>query len=130
MDFITECFEQHSGAFTEKLAGAGFSIDQAKQFLPEAASGIFNATQDAGAEQMITGLITGGPSKLISSINITEMASKLGMNSEQISSGLEAIAPLLSQVLSETNNGVVGAVSSLTGGSTADLISSAKKLFN
>ena len=53
MDFIKECFNEHSSAFTEALTGTGFSADQAKQFLPEAASGIVDATQGAGIQEMI-----------------------------------------------------------------------------
>ena len=129
MDFIKECFNEHSSAFTEALTGTGFSADQAKQFLPEAASGIVDATQGAGIQEMITGLISGGPSQLLSSINTDEIAAKLGMNSEQVSSGFEAITPILSQALSNTDNGIAGAVSSLAENSASDLIRSAKKMF-
>ena len=60
------------------------------------------------------------------------------MDADQVSSGLLAIMPVLSSVMSDIlstvmsdkSEGIFDAVSSLAGGSTEDLINSAKKFFS
>lgn len=130
MNIIKECFDEHGGAFTESLENAGFSFEQARQFLPEAASSILDLTQDASAVQIITGLSSDGPSTLHNAINVDAIAEKLDMSPNHVTSGLEAIMPILSQAITDKGDGKLGLVSSLAGGSVDDLISSAKKLFS
>ena len=48
MDFIEKCFEQNIVAFTVKLESAGFSAEQAEEFLPETASGIMHFIKKYG----------------------------------------------------------------------------------
>ena len=52
------------------------------------------------------------------------------MDTEQVSSGLVAIIPVISKVMSDKSEGLFGAVSSLAGGSSEDLIDSDKKIFS
>ena len=52
------------------------------------------------------------------------------MDVDQVSSGLLAIMPVLSSVMSDKSEGILDAVSSLAGGSTEDLINAAKKFFS
>jgi len=116
MDFIKECFKEQDGAFLEQLKGAGFSTDQARQFLPEAASGILDSAQDTGIEAITKQLVADGPSQLLSSVNADAIAEKLGMNSDLVAKGLAAIAPVLAQAFSQKSDGLVGAVTSLAPG--------------
>jgi len=116
MDFIKDCFEEHGDALTEQLEGAGFSADQARQFLPEAASGILESAQGLDVADMSQQLIADSPSPLLSAINVDAIAEKLGMNSDLVTEGLAAIAPLLSQAFAQKGEGLMGAVSSMAPG--------------
>ncbi len=127
---IRECFEENAGAFTRSLQGAGFSVEQAGKFLPEAASGILESTKESGITQLSAGFASGDPAKPLSDINVDAIADKLGMDADQVSSGLLAIMPVLSSVMSDKSEGILDAVSSLAGGSTEDLINAAKKFFS
>ena len=116
MDFIKDCFEEHGDALTEQLEGAGFSADQARQFLPEAASGIVNSAQGLDVAEIAQQLVSEGPSSFLSAINADAIAEKLGMNSDLVTKGLAAIAPVLSQAFAQKGEGLMGAVSSLAPG--------------
>ena len=127
---IKECIEENASTFTRSLQGAGFSPEQASKFLPEAASGILDSTKDSGITQLIAGFASGGPSKLLSLVNADAIADKLGMDANQVSSGLVAMIPVLSQLITDKGDGILGKVSSLSGDSSGDLINSAKNLFS
>lgn len=131
MDFIKECFEKYGGTFAEKLQEVGFSTDQASQFLPETASAIMQRVQDTGIEKTMAVLLSEEPTQLLNFNNIEDIAKKLGMNSVQVTTGLEAITPVMSKVLSQKNKDLVGTAASLDWGSTAEITSSVKNfLFN
>lgn len=127
---IRECFEENAGAFTSSLQGAGFSVEQAENFLPEAASGILESTKESGITQLIAGFTSGGSEKLLRDFDVEAIADKLGMDADQVSTGLVAIMPVLSNLMSDKSEGLLGAASSLVGGSSEGLINSAKKFFS
>ena len=116
MNFIKDLFEEHGDTLTEELEGAGFSTDQARQFLPEAASGIADSAQGLDVADIAQQLASGVPSPFLSAINADAIAEKLGMNSDLITKGLAAIAPVLSQAFAQKGEGLMGAVSSLAPG--------------
>ncbi|MBT8436375.1 MAG: hypothetical protein KJP11_03305 [Gammaproteobacteria bacterium] len=112
MDFINECFNEHDGALVEQLKDAGFSSYRARKFLPEAASGILDSTRGSGVEQITENLMTGAPSQFLSSVNVAEIARKLGMSSDQVTQGLAVITPVLAQALSRKSNSLIGSMNS------------------
>jgi len=116
MDFIKDCFEEHGDVLTKQLEGAGFSADQASQFLPEAASGILESAQGLDVAEISQQLIADDPSSLLGAFNADAIAEKLGMNSDLVTKGLAAIAPLLSQAFAQKGEGLMGAVSSMAPG--------------
>ncbi len=116
MEFLNECFEEHGGALTEQLTAAGFSGDQARQFLPEAASGILESAQGLDVAEISQQLVSDGPSPFLSAVNVDAIAEKLGMNPDLVTKGLAAIAPVLSQAFAQKGEGLMGAVSSLAPG--------------
>jgi len=126
MGFIKECFEDHDGTFTEKLKGVGFTANQAQQFLPETASGILCFIQNTGTDKIIKILLSDDPSQLLSSLNVDAIGKKLEMNFAQVTSGLEAIAPVMSQVFSQKSNLLVETAASLAWTSPEELSSSVK----
>lgn len=117
MNFIKECFEENSGAFTEKLEGVGFSIEQAQNFLPETATSILASGQNIDIAQAIRDLLSETPGQLLNSIDVDSISEKLDIHSNQVRSGLGAIAPVLSKVILQKDKGIVDAISSLAWGS-------------
>lgn len=126
MDFIKECFEDRDGTFTEKLKGVGFTADQAQQFLPEMASGISCFIQNTGTDKIIKILLSDDPSQLLSALNVDVIGKNMSMNSAQVTLGIEAIAPVISQVFSQKSNQLVEAAASLAWTSPGELSSSVK----
>jgi hypothetical protein len=116
MDFIKECFKEHDGALIDQLKGAGFSGYRAKQFLPEAATGILDTSQDTSIEQMTEQMVSGAPSQFLNSVNVEVIAEKLGMNSDQVTKGLAAITPVLAREFSQESDYLFGALTSLAPG--------------
>lgn len=125
MDFIKNYFEEYSSALTRKLEDAGITGDLASQFLPESASAIQYTIKNTKLEKTIKILLSDNPSQLLKSVNVYEMAIKLGINSEQVSSGLDAIAPVVSQVFSLKRHEIVAATASLAWKTTDESIDSA-----
>lgn len=118
MDFITNYFEEYGDAFSGRLKASGFSDDLAKEFLTEIASGIYYIIKNENLEKTIKILLSNDPSRLLNSINVKAIATKLGVSTEQVTAGLEAIAPVLSQVFLLKNNEIVTATASLAWVST------------
>ena len=98
--------------------------------MPEAASGILESTKESGITQLIAGFTSGGSEKLLRDFDVEAIADKLGMDADQVSTGLVAIMPVLSNLMSDKSEGLLGAASSLVGGSSEGLINSAKKFFS
>jgi len=130
MNFITTCFTEYDSALSELLKGAGFSADQARMFLPNAASGIIDSFQSKDIEEIISAFGSKEPTQLIGTININAIAKKVNMDSDQVTSGFEAIAPVLSQAFTHNTDGMVGAAISIAWQSKRDYISSVKRLFS
>lgn len=130
MDFIKDLISEHSGTLIETLSGAGFSAEQATDFLPEAASGLTDMLGSADMTDVVSKLSSGDAGDLLSSINVADIATKLGLSPEMVSSGFESIMPLVTKVMSENGGGIAGALSSVMGGGGAGgLLGAAKKLF-
>ncbi len=77
----------------DELGMVGFSVNQAIDFLPEAAWSIENLTQIPGAARSIDNLPLDDSLKLINTINMEAIMQKLGLNSDQVISGFKVIAP-------------------------------------
>lgn len=124
MDFINIYFDEYSSAFTRKLEDVGITGDLATQFLPETASAIMHTIKNTNLEKTIEILLSDNPSQLIKTINVHTMAKKLGISSEQVSSGLESIAPVVSLVFLLKCNEIVAATASLAWKTTDENIDS------
>ena len=118
MDFIRNYFEEYGDAFSGRLKASGFSDDLAKEFLTEIASGIFYIIKNANLEITIKILLSDDPSRLLNSINVKAIAKKLCISTEQVTAGLEAIAPVMTQVFLLKSNEIVTATASLAWVST------------
>ena len=124
MDFIKIYFDEYSSAFTIKLELVGITGDLATQFLSETASAIMYTINNTNLEKTIEILLSDNPSQLLKTINVHEMAKKLGISSERVSSGLESIAPVVSLVFLLKCNEIVAATASLAWKTTDKYIDS------
>lgn len=129
MSFIKACFTEYDIAMSELMEDAGFSADQTRKFLPAAASGIANAFHNKDIEMIISAFGSKDPSLLLNEIDINTIAAKVDMNSDQVTLGLNAIAPLILQAFRHNSDGMVGAAISIAWESKRDFISIAKRLF-
>lgn len=129
MDFIKKFIEEHSKELTDNLTSSGFSVEQAKQFLPEAASGIMSVSQNHGVDKLVTAFSSGQQDDLLSMVNIDNIASRVGIDVSQVISGFESIIPVITDYFSQKSGGLGGALSSLAAGSADDLLGSVKKLW-
>ena len=102
MELVSKCFVEHADALTQTLMRADFSIDQVGKFLPEAACGIFIATQKNSVFQTIASLLAESPSHLFSKIDVDAIAHNAGMNSIKVAAGLHAIAPVLLRAFAQS----------------------------
>jgi hypothetical protein len=94
MDLIKHVFDENRRAFTQKLKAEAYSVDHARGFLPEAASGILDSTENAGIASKISDLLSDDSANAFSSVNVNGIAGKLGISSAQVTSGPGVIAPL------------------------------------
>ena len=122
MNFIEKFFGVNSSVLSERLEQSGFSTEQARSFLPEAASAILKAFKHKEIEQIIAALETEVPEKLLNAVNINEIAKHTGINSDQVTSGFEAIAPLMAKAFRKYSGGIVGAAASVAWGNTGDFL--------
>ena len=130
MDFIKKCFDENSSEFAEKLTNTGFSVDQAEVFLPETATSIMQYIKNAHLEDVIKVLLSDDPSQILNSVDTGAIVNAMGINSDQVTTGFEAIAPVLSKVFTERSNEIVDATASLAWSPSDDLLDSAMKVFN
>lgn len=117
MDMIKACFEEYQSEFTQKLQGVGFTTNQAREFLPETASGISGLTENSYIAEKIGDLLSGDSAALLGALNVGAMSEKVGIRPEQVMSGLKAITPLLNQVLVGKSDEMSGASATLSWGS-------------
>ena len=79
-------------------------------------------------EKTIQILLSDKPSRLLKQIDAGAMAIKMNMSTEQVSSGLGSIAPVMSQVFSLKSNEIIAATASLAWKSNDESITTAGSL--
>jgi len=130
MDFLKICFEENNSIFIKNLEEAGITGDLANQFLPETGLAILHIIKNTSLDKVIEILLSSNSSQLLKLININEMAEKLAINTEQVSTGLEAISPTLLQVFSNQSDEIVYAIASLAWKTSDELtVSDVKRSF-
>lgn len=117
MEFLIECFEQHDGVYIEHLEVAGYSTEQARQFMPEAASRFTDCARHKGAGQITAQLAEIGLARFIGPRNLDAISRRLGMDYAQVKKGLAAITPVLAQSIARKADSLSGTASSTTPGS-------------
>lgn len=127
MNFIERFFGVNNAVLCGRLQDAGFTAEQAGKLLPEAASGILKAYQHKDIELIISALEADEPTQLLDTVNINAIANNIGMHPDQVKTGFEVFAPLMSEAFVKYSGGIVGAAASIAWGSTSDFLNLVKK---
>ena len=104
MDLIEQCFNEHNKALLKRLIAADFSIEEATQLLPEIELALYISSRKTGEFQTIARLFSKYPYEITKSVNVDALAMKVGIDADQVATGLRAIAPLLLQIYAENNH--------------------------
>ena len=128
MDFINNCFNEYRSSFTKKLEDVEITGNVADEFLSETAARLMYIIKTAPLEKTIQTLLSDKPSRLLNSIDANAMAKKMNMSSEQVTSGLRSIAPIMTQVFSLKSNEIVAATASLAWKTTDEFVHSAESV--
>lgn len=123
MNILNDIMKNNAPELAALLTGKGFNVEQASQFLPEAAGHIMKALPGDGVASLISGngasLITG----LMQKIDIAALASATGINTTLATTGLNALLPKLVELVGKEGGGLT----SLLGGND-ELLGGMKKL--
>ena len=102
------------------LVRAGFSQDQAREFLAVAASSILESFHHREIEEIIAAMGSEEPTRLLNTVNVNALADKLGINAYLVRQGFETVSPVMSRAFSANSRGIVGAAASIAWGSDTD----------
>ena len=105
---------------TGYLMRAGFSSDQAREFLTTAASSILESFHHREIEEIIAAMGSAEPTRLLNTVNVNVLADKLGINAYLVRQGFETVSPVMARAFSANSRGVVGAAASIAWGSDTD----------
>ena len=130
MEILKNLISEHGPSLISTLTENGFTADQAQQFLPEAAQGVSGAISDGG----ISELLSGGDESVIAStimnkIDIESIASKVGIDSSQASSGLTTLIPKVLALINTEGGGLSSLLDSGNAGGFSRIVGMARKLF-
>lgn len=137
MDFLQDILREKGGDLAAGLVEkAGFSTEQARSFLPEAASSVFDVAKAKAGDLDLSDL-AGSTESLVGGVDVGALAQKVGIDSSKASSGLQALVPMLLSALGQKAGGL-SQLSSLLGGEgigkalggATDIGGMAGKLFN
>lgn len=120
MDFINKYFIEYENALTGRLKNTNFLNDESTRLLCETSSEILHIIRNTRLETVIKILLSDDPSKILDLIDTNSMATKLGMDVDKVTSGLEAISPVIKQVFIHKNKEIVTATASLAWETTDD----------
>ena len=129
MNFITACFEEYDSALSELLKKTNFSADEAVIFLSVASSGILNAFKHKEIEQILAAFGARESTQFLDAVNMNAIAMKAGMSTDKVKSGLETIAPVITQAFKHNSDGMVGAAISIAWEEKKDFTGTAENIF-
>jgi hypothetical protein len=131
MEILKNLISEHGPSLISTLIESGFSTDQAKQFLPEAAHVMSDAISSGG----ISKLLSGGDessiaSTIMSKIDIESIASKVGIDSSLASNGLNALIPKVLALIDVEGGGLSSLLGGEGAGGIGRIAGKVGKLFN
>ncbi len=105
MDILQSILGDKAGEMISGLVGKGFSQEQAEKFLPEAGSSIVSAFENSGGNS--------DADSILGNIDLSAIASKLGIDSNLVDQGMKFILPtILGQLGGSGAGGLLGKIKS------------------
>lgn len=101
MEIIRKCFDEFGTVFSERLIDEKFSDDQVNRFLVEVSSAILTSAEKVGIFQTMHCLLSKQATLLSEKIDVVSIANKSAMDSCQVITGIQAIAPILVNLISQ-----------------------------
>ncbi len=106
MDILQSIIGDKAGELVSGLVGQGFSQEQAENFLPEAGSSIVSAFKESGDNA--------DADSILGNIDLSAIASKLGIDSNLVDQGMKFILPsILGQLGGSGVGGMLGKIKTL-----------------
>ena len=130
MNIVSKIFEEHNGSFANKLLESGFTVNQAQNFLPEAARSLSILFHKSDVTDVIISALSGDHKQLLNSLNITNLANRSGLDTEQTRSGVEILLPEISDKISQYQGGISSLVPSINQSTDSSIFSKAKSFFS
>jgi len=130
MEILKNLISEHGPGLMSTLTESGFSTDQAKQFLPEAAQGMSDAISSGGISELLSGGDEGSiATTIMSKIDIESIASKVGIDSSLASNGLTALIPKVLDLINSEGGGLSSLLGSGDAGGIGRIAGMVGKLF-
>ena len=120
MDLIQNFMDRDGDSIIGELTSRGFSAEQAKGFLPEALATLMQSLKNAGFAELFASSSSAG---LPDSVDIAALASRTGVDSAKVETGLNALIPRLMAFVKDRQG-----LSSLPGKKASGLTSVFKRL--
>ena len=115
MDILKNLLGDNTADLVSGLVNkAGFSEGQAKAFVPEAASSVVDAVKGAGGDIDFEDMGNAAQT-VMGKVDVSALAGKVGIGTEQVQKGLSAIVPTLLNLFQEKAGGAAGMMSMLGG---------------
>lgn len=129
MDILKNILNQHGSTLLSKLTDSGFTLDQAKQFLPEASDGLLGSLKNVDLGSLLSSQPGEQVSSLMNNIDIGSIAAKLGLDTQLVQGGFQSFIPSALALVSEKSGGLDSLLGGLKGDTAGGLMGMAKKLF-
>ncbi len=130
MDIIKDIIGENGTEILSALTENGFDSAQANNFLGEAGSSIMSALS-SGNVSLDDNDTTQNAESIIGNINIAELASKVGINSDLATNGLNSIVPVILKLAQEKFGGIQGVMGMLSNsGEAMGMLGKVKSFFS
>jgi hypothetical protein len=113
MEILKDFLTNNSPALVNTLSEAGFSAQQAEEFIPEVGQSVQDAFSGGDLISLLGGSDTDSiVNTLLEKVDIETIANKLGLDESMVSSGVETLIPKVMELINQDGGGL----SSLLGG--------------
>lgn len=102
MEILKEFFANHSSELMQSLSDAGFSDEQAQEFLPEIGQGVQEAFSGRDLLSLLGGSDVGSiVNTLLERVDVAAIATKLGLDEAMVTDGIETLIPNVMELIDQ-----------------------------
>ena len=124
MDFIKELISSQGSGLVSELSSAGFSMEQAQDFIPEAGNSVLDALKGMDASSLLDADSATQTESLLGNIDVAGLAEKFGLDSSLAQGGLEKLIPVVMGFLKENESAasILGLLGNNDGGGLVGMV--------